>query len=247
MSAIYLRSFLTVTALCIIVLQSGCIRIGPRPEHAIITPHIGDQGITKAQDSATNSITVNTGLLKSSLKQGSVFLYDNPVERWEATTVDSQNITWRNSSGDTKLTTLSMILPALRWNGALKSGRRIISAVSGSLHPLKKGNKVTFFEDVFNTRPPGGSSGYWECEVQDNVTMTVPAGTFNTWQILCKVNGREHILINYAEQLSNNVRTIRVSENNNTTSVRQLIAVSLAENTSKNATESKKNNLSNPE
>lgn len=226
MSVLHLRKSLAAIVFCLLVLQVGCVLIGPRPEHAIVTQHIGDQGIVRIQENTMSSITVNTGVLKSPVSRGSVFVYDNPVVRWEATTVDNQNITWRNNNGDTKLTSLSMIFPAMRWDGARKSGRRIISAVSGSLHPLKKGNKVTFHEDVLTSRPPGEYSGDWACEVQDIAAVTVPAGTFKTWEVLCMRNGREHILLNYAEQLGNNVRMIRVPENSSTPVVRQLMAVS---------------------
>ena len=218
-------SFLAAVVCCLLLVQTGCIRIGPQPEHAIVTPHIGDQGITEIQGETT-SISVHTGLLTSPISQGSVFVYDNPGERWETTAVDNQNITWRNSTGDTKLTSLSMILPALRWEGGRKSGRRLISVMSGKLHPLKQGNRIRFREEVFNTRPPGEYSSVWECEVQGQVEVTVPAGKFTTWQILCKRNGREHLLLNYAESLGNNVRVIRVPEDSTTPVVRRLIAVS---------------------
>ncbi|WP_027362945.1 hypothetical protein [Desulfospira joergensenii] len=226
MSVSHRSSFLTAILFCLLLVQAGCVRVGPQPEHAIVTPHIGDQGISGIQRDSRNSIFVPAGLSKSAVSQGSVFVYDNPAERWEATALDDQNITWRNSKSDTKLTSLSMILPALRWEGERKSGRRMITAMSGNLHPLKKGNKIRFREEVFNTRPPGEYSGVWECEVQGRVEVVVPAGKFNTWQILCKRNRREHILLNYAEELGNNVRTIRVPENNSTPVVRRLIAVS---------------------
>jgi hypothetical protein len=219
---ILLFRFISIPAVfCLALLHVGCTRV----EDAIVTQHFGDQGMDKIPINR-NSTTVDVGLSISPLPQGSIFVYDNPVERWQATAVDQQNITWRNNNGDTKLTALSSILPALRWDGEQTSGRRNITSVSGSLHPLKKGNKISFYEDVINTRPPGAYSGFWECEVQDQVAVTVPAGTFATWQILCKLNGREHILINYNEQLGNNVRTLRVSENNQPIT-RQLIASSL--------------------
>ncbi len=192
----------------------------------MVTRHIGDHGIATLQENQTSLIPLATGLQKPPLSQGSVFVYDNPVTRWEATGVDHENITWRNSRGDTKLTTLSMILPALRWKGAQKSGRRIISEISGELHPLQKGKRIRFREAVFNTRPPGEYVTYWECQVQGMVYLSVHAGTFSTWQILCKRNGREYLLLNYAPALGNNVRIIRVPENNNKPVVRQLIAAS---------------------
>ena len=221
MSCLHFR-FISIAAVFVLgLLNAGCTHV----EDTIVTQHFGDQGIVHISQNQ-NATTINTGLSKSPLLQGSVFVYDNPVERWEATAVDNQNIAWINNNGDTKLTTLSDILPSLRWDGEQKSGRRVITSVSGGLHPLAKGKKISFHEDVLSTRPPGVYSGYKECEVLGQAEVTVPAGTFQTWQVLCKSNGREYILVNYSEELGNNVRKIIVSENNKPVT-RQLIASSL--------------------
>jgi hypothetical protein len=220
----YKPPVLFVIIFCLALFQSGCVYLGK----VQVKPPIGDQGSVITPDNINNNIVVDSGLSKSSLSMGSVFLYDNPVERWKITAMDKQNIAWRNDSGGTKLTALSTLFPTLRWHGYKESGRRIISGISGSFYPLKKGNKVTFKEEVMTARPPDLYHGYWECEVQDEIKITVPAGSYDTWQILCMLNGREHLLLNYAETLANNVRTIQATEDNNKPIVRQLMAVSLA-------------------
>ena len=131
MRTIFSRYVSIVVVFCLVLLTVSCHRV----EDAIVTKHFGDQGIDKIPINQ-NSTTINVGLSSPPLPQGSIFVYDNPVERWEVTAVDNQNIAWRSNNGDTKLTSLSSVLPALRWDGEQKSGRRSVTSVSGNLHPL---------------------------------------------------------------------------------------------------------------
>ncbi|PJC86450.1 hypothetical protein CSW98_09570 [Vibrio sp. HA2012] len=237
-----MKHLLTVTGLGAMVLLQGCSGfdhdVGIQVETAIVSAPVGDIGTRHLRhNTSSNSVSNSVGITESALSAGSVFAYDNPAEQWEVTSVDQQHIAWRSTTGDTKLTTLSTILPPLRWNGDDTIGRRVIRIVSGDLHPLKAGNKFIFHEDVLTTRPPGEYTFRSECDVQGQVTLTIPLGTFDTWQILCKRNGREAFLVNYSEQLANSVRIISVSENSTTPVVRHLVAVSQTQPDNKNRQE----------
>jgi hypothetical protein len=225
-----MKHLVTATVLGAVALLQGCSGfdhdVGIQVETAIISAPVGDRGTSHQLHTNSNSVSNAVGITEPALSQGSVFAYDNPAEQWEVTSVDKNHVSWRSTAGDTKLTTLSTILPPLRWNGSKAIGRRVIRAVSGDLHPLKAGNRFVFHEDVLTTRPPGEYTFRSECDVQGKVTLTIPLGTFDTWQILCKRNGREAFLVNYSEQLANNVRIISVSEHSTTPVVRHLVAVS---------------------
>lgn len=224
-----LISRINVGLFCLVLVCVGCTRV----EQAVVTPNMADQGIVKL-DSNPNGNSIDVGLDNSPLSLGSVFVYDNPVEQWEVIGSDKYNLFWRGPQGATKLTTLSTILPDLRWDGGNRSGRRVITEVQGFLHPLKIGNKMSFHEEAIHGSPPGTFSGEWFCEVQNRTEVTVPAGTFDTWQVLCKLNGLEYRLANYSEQLGYNVRMIHVTDDNQAT-VRQLVASSLLKDADKPA------------
>jgi len=222
--------------ICLLLVATGCAR----PEKNVATPPLVDQGID-ALPAHQSLNTIDTGLDETPVKTGSVFVYsdsNSTVEQWEAVKVGEHNIVWRGTNGQTRLTTLSPILPALRWSGKDESGRRIITRVQGRLHPMAVGKRMEFHVETLHTRPPGNFSGDWSCEVTDQLPVKVPAGLFDTWQILCKVNGLEYLLANYSDQLGNNVRTISVKDDNSVF-VRQLASSSLLKNKDEND-ESKK-------
>lgn len=214
---------------CLMLTCAGCTRI----EEALVSPNIGDKGITGLA-SHPNKNSIKVGLEESPLQPGTVFAYDNPVEQWEVIGSDEYNLFWRGPRGKSKLTTFSTILPDLRWHGDSQWGRRMVTDVRGFLHPLEVGNSISFHEEILHSGPPGAFSGDWHCEVLERTEVTVPAGTFDTWQVLCKVNGLEYLLANYSEKISNNVRIIYVTDDNQV-KVRQLITSSLLKDEEKSA------------
>ncbi len=62
-------------------------------------------------------------------------------------------------------------------------GRREMSARSGELWPLVKGNKMTFQVHGFGKKDWKNKP---ECVVEGNETITVPAGTFETVKVVCE-------------------------------------------------------------
>lgn len=164
---------------------------------------------------------IQTGLEQSPVRVGDVFVYDNPPMRWEVTGVGDHYVNWSNGSSGFQKTTWSTILPALRWSAEGNAGVRELTLISGHLHPLKKGNRMTFIEETVRSRPGTAFSGQWECEVQEQVEIVVKAGKSDTWQVLCRVDGRDKILFNYAENIGNAVRII-VAEEDGTKTITQL-------------------------
>jgi hypothetical protein len=120
-------------------------------------------------------------------------------------------------------TTWSTILPPLRWEGpdsTIEAGQRTLSRFSGALFPLKKGNHLSFYEEVVTGRPGNIQRGNWDCHVNDQVEIVVPAGKSMTWEIVCLLDGRERLLLNYAENIGSYVRWAMKSESGIT--IRQL-------------------------
>ncbi|VUD67979.1 hypothetical protein TDB9533_03926 [Thalassocella blandensis] len=165
----------------------------------------------------------NAGLSKVPLNVGDVFTYDNPVERWEVAGIAGQSVQWRSPVGDYKGTGWSTLLPKLRWSNSATEGTRTLDNIVGSLHPLEKGKQMSFIENTVYSRPGSTSASRWSCEVVGQATIVVVAGKSDTWLVLCKVDGEERVLFNYAENIGNIVRAIYI-KNDGTQVVRQLTA-----------------------
>ncbi len=155
---------------------------------------------------------VATGLNKAPVHVGDVFVYDNPVVHWEVINTSNETIEWRDRQNGYMKTTLSTLIPKLRWSSNGDAGSRRIEVISGFLHPLKKGNKITFIENTVRARPGSTFVAKWVCEVQEQIEIVVTAGKSMTWPVLCSVNDIERVLFNYAENIGNVVRYIVVKD-----------------------------------
>lgn len=153
-----------------------------------------------------------TGLLEPPVSVGDVFVYNNPVERREVIAVGHHFIDYVYGPESYAKTTWSPILPRLRWTAPMSAGNSKLTKVSGQLHPLSQGNRIVFIEEAMRTRPGKATRNTWECEVQEKIEITVVAGSSDTWQILCEIDGRERVLYNYSEDIGAVVRMIYALE-----------------------------------
>lgn len=171
---------------------------------------------------------IESGLTESPFSVGDVFAYNNPPERMEVVRVDpkTETVFWRYASGKYKQTNYSTILPSLKWgssvNTSKQSGRRTITELSNSIHPLEKGKSFTFKANLIHDRPPISYKSEWKCTVNDEKEIKIKAGTFNTWEVICKVNGIEKMLVNYSDMLKTVVRVVKVTDQGQTVS-RELV------------------------
>jgi hypothetical protein len=150
----------------------------------------------------------DTGLSKSPVSVGDIFVYDNPVERRQVVATGDNFIAYQDGQGGFSKTTFSAILPRLRWGSTLSAGSTALAKISGTLHPLAIGNRIVFREKTIRARPGTSNQSTWDCEVQEKLEIVVAAGSSETWQILCKINGRERALFNYADNIGGLVRMI---------------------------------------
>lgn len=171
--------------------------------------------------SSTSLNSFDSGLTKSPVSVGDIFVYDNPIERRQVTAVGDNFIGYQDGLGGFSQTTFSPILPRLRWGSALSAGSSELTNISGLLHPLAIGNRIVFREKTIRARPGATSQLIWDCEVQNKLEIVVAAGSSETWQILCKVDGRERALFNYSDNLGGLVRMI-YSMDDGSSLVRQL-------------------------
>lgn len=88
--------------------------------------------------------------------------------------------TWRESSG-CKWTEPEPFGPPVSWTGCDgRSGKATVGAASGSLWPLRVGNQASW-----SVRAPDWQTTR-RCVVADTVKVTVPAGAFDAYRIVCE-------------------------------------------------------------
>ena len=105
----------------------------------------------------------------------------------EVTSVDSESISTQRSDG-CSWTTVIGYGPTLEWSGCGgRGGTQTIKEREGHLFPLQVGNTKRW---KFNGKNKRGYnwSGTRKCNVNGTAHVTVPAGTFDTYHIICTGN-----------------------------------------------------------
>lgn len=153
------------------------------------------------------------GNLQSPLKVGDIVVYDNPVQQWQVINKDARFIYWRSTNGDNKVTSHSLLLPSLRWHGISQSGSRAIKDLTGDVSSFAVGNRYQFNSVELNNEAAVQRSALWDCQVTQQLQVVVPAGSADTFEVLCKIDGKERFLVNYSADLGHIVRSVKVLAN----------------------------------
>lgn len=157
----------------------------------------------------------NAPIAKSQLRVGDSFLFNNPDKKWTVTGLAGGKVSWRSDSGDYLQTTLSTLLPPVRWGGGgddLSSGRSELVDLKGIPITLTAGYKFSFTEDRYSIRPPDFTKALWQCVVGETSLILVPAGKVEAAEVVCNRNGQEKVLMNYAQSLGHYVRQVIATE-----------------------------------
>ena len=98
-------------------------------------------------------------------------------------------VTWRNDRGIINRQYHDFLLPPVSWQTTTRRSRAIITANTGTLWPLKIGNKARFDVSRVISGNDGSSirelSQSWQCVVEGTERLTVAAGSFDTFRIPC--------------------------------------------------------------
>lgn len=163
---------------------------------------------------------------------GDSFIFDNPQETWTVVSIEGERVFWRSDRGDEHVTGHDPLMPALEWKFVGKGGgRRQFSDIKGSLFPLKKGNLLTYTSNVENWQVKDGvrqqpqSWQYnWSCNVAGTEKMEVPAGSFDTYKVVCGRYKPNEIEFFYAPRIGYFV-VMRIDDpSNDGTVVRNLLS-----------------------
>ncbi len=154
----------------------------------------------KKTDPETRSLTAELPPAElPTYAKGDRFTYDNPEESWTVESVRKGLIAWRSSRGSTQKRLFDPILPPIAWEGpGQQKGTRKLLEWSGSLFPMKAGNKMTFKTAVRSNGRPGQILYVWNCYAGNPRMISIPAGTFAAFPTYCRRNDGRQVQSYYA-------------------------------------------------
>ena len=199
-----MRLFLLTVTVIFSIMLSACTPAG--------SPGVtGESTAKKATRSeilaATRTIELERRLNLPEIAIGDTYVFDNPITSWEVVDVTNDRITWVSNQGARIITSNNPLLPSYEWiSQSDGQGKRLISDVKGDLFPLKQGNKTTFRSTVSINDQPSQWSFSWNCAILGEVNVTVPAGNFNAFSVVCARDASDTITYYYAPELGYYVR-----------------------------------------
>ena len=130
-----------------------------------------------------------------SYREGTTFVYSDGT--WEfVMDASDETITWKDhrkyiSSGPRDFTRRRTKWQTKKRSGTRQYGPRgdLIGKGDTTLWPLRAGNTANYTETGSWTDKDGAESSYqslWSCEVAGTERVSVMAGEFDTWEIVCK-------------------------------------------------------------
>ena len=147
---------------------------------------------------ATTLNSSKTALRPEPLPQytkGTTFVYSDGS--WEMVVAsDIDQVTWRNNRGYVSSGSVDFTRRRASWQTKTRQGTRQFSARQDlwfkhktSLWPLKIGNVASYTENGIWQRQGEPETSYranWSCNVVGTERISVMAGKFDTWKIVCK-------------------------------------------------------------
>ena len=99
--------------------------------------------------------------------------------------VDGSDVTWQADNGWT-WTGKAFYWPVQSWQGEGAGGSQEISGDPAALFPLMVGERVAYRYQGRSRAEQSGWSGQGRCNVAAAEQITVPAGTFDTYKVVCE-------------------------------------------------------------
>ncbi len=159
---------------------------------------------------------------------GTRYVYSNGS--WEEVVrVDGQQVEWRTHRGSKRVNSVDFTRRSDQWETRKRKGSRNTESIiypfgqqSRTLWPLQAGNHVSY-EEEGRWQEKGGPikqyTAFWRCNVKGTKQITVPAGAFDTWKIVCtrykneeksiSASSREYKTFYYAPSIGHWVRIIQ--------------------------------------
>jgi len=99
--------------------------------------------------------------------------------------VDGADVVWESDDG-WAWTAKNFYWPVERWQSARSQGAQEVSGDHDALFPLAVGQRAAYRYQGRSTADRRGWSGRGRCNVAAAERITVPAGTFDTYKVVCE-------------------------------------------------------------
>ena len=122
------------------------------------------------------------------LESGATFVFrkrDGAEVTSRVVAVEGDDVTWQADNGWT-WTGKAFFWPVERWQSDGAGGSQEISGDPAALFPLMVGERVAYRYQGRSQDEQAGWSGQGRCEVAAAEQITVPAGTFDTYKVVCE-------------------------------------------------------------
>ena len=120
---------------------------------------------------------------------GTTFVYSDGT-RETVTKISPTIVTWRDGEGNRFKRSADFIYNPVEWETGRRHGTRRFSLRNQeTLWPLQKGKSIRYVEDGNWVDETGSERSYqalWTCEVMGTESVSVLAGNFDAWKIVCK-------------------------------------------------------------
>ena len=119
---------------------------------------------------------------------GEFFVYDSGLTM---IVTDNSNgtIRWKYGNGAVSSGYRNFLVPQLSWEGESSKGERVTPASQDLLWPLKTNNSAQFGITQTSVDKTNGlteeTKRKWECSVSGTERISVPAGNFDTYRVVC--------------------------------------------------------------
>ena len=155
-----------------------------------------DLGLRPAPESQTSPLSERLPQVPApALRPGDsyVFRFPNGVEQTETVTaVSGDRVSWRIPSGATWTTLSGTMFNTSEWSGSTGygDGRQRFSGNYADLFPLRVGNVARYVARGQSSKQHGAWTHSWICTVPSEESVTVVAGTFDTYRVMCYRSGQ---------------------------------------------------------
>lgn len=196
-------------------------------------PSIGGEGTTAAPGTAQKAAELPPAPQPIYAANDTyVFNQGGALVQEKVVSVSPDRAVWTNDSGLIWTTGLDVITPPLSWssNPELGRGRQTIVGSPGEIFPLREGNVAAFIARGNSELVPTGWQDEQRCVVKGQETVSVSAGEFSTYRIECS---RKDYLetIFYAPVIQH--YALRIRKFNNAEDRKELVAVELSNDRTK--------------
>jgi hypothetical protein len=124
------------------------------------------------------------------LRPGTTFVFrngDGEETTSSVIAVDGGDVTWQASNGWT-WTGKTFYWPVERWRSETEdsAGAQVVTGDAEALFPMTVGERVAYRYEGRSRDARAGWTGQGRCEVAASERITVPAGVFDTYKVVCE-------------------------------------------------------------